>query len=215
MTTETFNTELAIPCQVGALEARILYRENTASCGVIICPPHPLLAGNMDNNVVQALAKTLCKHFPVLLFNYQGVGKSSSSEPDLTLFEFWDRLDASGDFSAIISDSRTVVNWSRKLFPQNHLIGYSFGALMAMHVAEKEQTASLTAITPPLNAYDFSALHHLQTPVTLFLAEQDDLVQSGAFVQHHKIPVITLSGTDHFFRTREKELAGLVQKNLA
>ena len=50
--------QLAIPGSYGQLEGRLLYREESENgIGAILCPPHPLLAGNMDNNVVQAVAR--------------------------------------------------------------------------------------------------------------------------------------------------------------
>ncbi|MCH8980866.1 alpha/beta hydrolase [candidate division KSB1 bacterium] len=45
--------------------------------GVVICHPHPLFGGNMDNNVVLALAFELVEQgFAVLRFNFRGVGNS-------------------------------------------------------------------------------------------------------------------------------------------
>ncbi len=208
------NTALTLPCDIGTLEARLLYTGDPAFCGIIICPPHPLLAGNMDNNVVQELAKTLSHIFPVLLFNYRTVGKSSSPEPDLPLFEYWDRLDRNGDFSPIIEDTRQVTQWSRRLFPVHHLIGYSFGAYIAQEVAQPGNTKSLTAITPPLHDHDFSTMAELNIPTTLFLAENDEFVQTDCS-KLHKLPTFTISGTDHFFRSKEQLLARQVTKILS
>lgn len=59
-----FCQDISIPCMLGSLEGRLTYREeNSGQPGVILCSPHPLLAGNMDNNVVSALAETLALSF--------------------------------------------------------------------------------------------------------------------------------------------------------
>ena len=48
--------------------------------GVVICHPHPLHGGNMDNNVVIALALGLAQDgFVTLRFNFRGVGGSQGS----------------------------------------------------------------------------------------------------------------------------------------
>ena len=45
--------------------------------GVVICHPHPLHGGSMDNNVVLALALGLVEEgFVTLRFNFRGVGGS-------------------------------------------------------------------------------------------------------------------------------------------
>nr|MBP7518437.1 hypothetical protein [Desulfobulbus sp.] len=68
--------ELCIPGECGQLEGRLLFREETTQgTGAILCPPHPLLAGNMDNNVVQAVARAVAETMPMLLFNYPAVGR--------------------------------------------------------------------------------------------------------------------------------------------
>ncbi len=211
---QNHDTELFIPCAIGRLEARLLYSSAQSSCGIILCPPHPLLAGNIDNNVVQTLAQTLCPFFPVLLFNYRAVGKSSTPEPDLPLFEFWDRLDQRNDFSEIIDDTARLLSWSKKLFSSHHLIGYSFGAFIGQHVAQEGQTLSLTAITPPLHDHDFSPLKQTPLPVNVILAADDDLTPTDELADTLSKTVITLPDTDHFFRSREQELAETVYKTL-
>ena len=42
--------ELCIPGECGQLEGRLLFREETTQgTGAILCPPHPLLAGNIGH----------------------------------------------------------------------------------------------------------------------------------------------------------------------
>ena len=45
--------------------------------GVVICHPHPLFGGNMDNNVVIAVSFSLVEQgFATIRFNFRGVGNS-------------------------------------------------------------------------------------------------------------------------------------------
>lgn len=208
--------QVSIPGGFGVLEGRLLYRQESADgLGAIFCPPHPLLAGNMDNNVVQAVAKTVAETMPVLLFNYPAVGKSSSPKPGLPLFEVWNQLDQTKEYRAIIGDVQRVIAWSGSYFHHYHLIGYSFGACMAL-AAITPQAHTFTAIAPPLTEEDFSALSGLSLPALLITAEQDSLLASAEYIPP---PVhcthTTIPGADHFFRNHEAVIAESIAAFLA
>lgn len=211
MAPDLFTLEVAIPCACGELEGRFLYgSEEQQGPGLIICPPHPLLAGNMDNNVVAALAQTMAATMPVLLFNYRAVGKSSRSQPHLPLFEYWHGLDARKEYDAVIYEVGQVMAWSRAYFAEFHLVGYSFGAYIALR-ALQERVLSYTAITPPLAEHDFSALRNLELPVAVIMAEHDGLLGGGnQDVAENVLFFETIKATDHFFIHKEAEVAALV-----
>jgi alpha/beta superfamily hydrolase len=200
--------QLAIPGGCGSLEGRLLYRqESSEEMGAIFCPPHPLLAGNMDNNVVRAVAKQVAETMPVLLFNYPAVGKSTSPRPGLPLFEVWNALDQSKDYRSIVEEVQRVIAWSGSYFRCYHLIGYSFGACMAL-AALTAESLSYTAIAPPLSEEDFSLLPALTLPICLITAEQDALLaHPGRVPSLPHLTHTTLPGADHFFRHQEEEIA--------
>lgn len=200
--------QVSIPGGYGQLEGRLLYREETADgVGAIICPPHPLLAGNMDNNVVQAVAKTVATTMPVLLFNYPAVGKSTSPCPALPLFEVWNRLDQRKDYGAIIEEVKRVIGWSGAYFSRFHLIGYSFGACMAL-AALPSPPLSFIAIAPPLAEEDFSALAALAIPHLLITAERETLLAAAALPSRPPLLThATIPDADHFFRHQEQIIA--------
>jgi alpha/beta superfamily hydrolase len=199
--------QLAIPGSYGQLEGRLLYREEPEDgIGAILCPPHPLLAGNMDNNVVQAVARQVAEIMPVLLFNYPAVGNSASPQPDSPLFEVWNALDQSKDYSSIVEEVRRVMAWSGSFFQRHHLIGYSFGAWMAL-AASHAAALSYTAIAPPLAEENFSTLPALSLPVCLIAAGQDVLLHTpDRFPPSPNITRLTIKGADHFFLRRETEV---------
>lgn len=208
--------QVSIPGGYGQLEGRLLYGDGAASgVGAIICPPHPLLAGNMDNNVVQAVARAVAKTMPVLLFNYPAVGKSASPQPGLPLFEVWNRLDANKDYRAIRADVQRVMAWSATYFSRFHLIGYSFGACMAL-AAMTPAALTFTTIAPPLAEEDFSALAELSLPLLLITAEQESLLATPhRLPPHARRTHITIPEADHFFRNHEAMIAGRIAAFLA
>lgn len=208
MSNDLHVVQLAIPGSYGQLEGRLLYREETKDgIGAILCPPHPLLAGNMDNNVVQAVANQLAETVPVLLFNYPAVGKSTSPQPHLPLFEVWNALDQSKDYDSIVEEVRRVIAWSGNYFRRHHLIGYSFGACMAL-AALASEALTYTAIAPPLIEEDFSALPALSLPVCLVMAEKETLLAApGQQLHRHHITYTNIQDADHFFRDQEGTVA--------
>ena len=203
---------VSIPGPEGVLEGNLWYTEGEPGGeGVLLCPPHPLLAGNMENNVVQAVAGRCAElGLPVLLFNYRGVGKSFKPDPDLPLFEYWHRLDQEDSFAAVISDSLAVMAFCRRYFERVHLVGYSFGAFIALNLPD-ERTLSYTAIAPPLAERDFAQLSSLPLPGLLITAAEDLLLKERAdLALPPTFQRIILEETDHFFLGREEEVAQAV-----
>ena len=68
-----------IPVPSGELEAELAYPAvDRAKRAIVIVGPHPLLGGDMQNNLVAALAERLAATGSMTLrFNYEGVGASS------------------------------------------------------------------------------------------------------------------------------------------
>src|SRR5271165_4778970 len=67
---------------------------------VVFAGPHPLLGGNMRNNVVRCLGDGLAqKGFITLRFDYRGVGRSQGPSVDVArhLAEFWQTSHAPGE----------------------------------------------------------------------------------------------------------------------
>jgi len=65
---------------------------STASCSALIAGPHPFLGGDMGNNVVSSLLKSLASQGAVTLaFDYGGVGRSEGGPTDWpsVISTFW------------------------------------------------------------------------------------------------------------------------------
>ena len=215
MVPEHHRLAVSIPGPEGVLEGELWYTDGEpGQVGVLLCPPHPLLAGNMENNVVQAVAGRCAEAgLPVLLFNYRAVGKSFRPEPDLPLFEYWSRLDQEGTFTPVITDSRAVITFCRRYFQRVHLVGYSFGAFIALNLLadSAEEGLSFTGIAPPLAERDFTRLSTLSLPGLMITAAEDLLLKNpDGLLLPPTIQRLILQETNHFFLGREEEVAQAV-----
>src|SRR5271168_3469093 len=69
---------LSIEGQAGALEATVEDPGVAGSSYAVVCHPHPLFGGTMDNKVVTTVARALREtDIPTLRFNFRGVGASA------------------------------------------------------------------------------------------------------------------------------------------
>ncbi len=105
--------------------------------GVVVCHPHPAFGGRMDNPLVVALADGLAAAgLSTVRFNFRGVG-ASGGEPTGGRAEH--------------DDVRAAAAWLREAGAQRvGLLGYSFGALMAMKaIAAGERVVGCAAVGFP------------------------------------------------------------------
>jgi alpha/beta superfamily hydrolase len=170
--------------------------------GVVICHPHPLYGGNMNNNVVLGLKDTLQEQeFQILRFNFRGVNLSEGNYDD-----------GKGEVNDVVS----AVNFlrscpmveSERLF----LVGYSFGAWVGLRAALTINSLKAVAgIAPPCNLFDFSFLPNINTPILIVEGDEDifcaDVKMENFFkkISSFKHKVI-LPTADHFFSGREGEV---------
>jgi alpha/beta superfamily hydrolase len=124
-----------MPVKIAELEAEADLRDGAP--GVVVCHPHPAFGGRMDTPLVVALADALgAAGFSTVRFNFRGLG-GSGGKPTGGLEEH--------------ADVRTVAAWLREAgAPRVALVGYSFGALMAMKaIADGENAAAYAAVGFP------------------------------------------------------------------
>ena len=87
----------------------------------VLCHPHPLHGGTMDNKVVQTLARAFVQlGYRAVRFNFRGVGRSQGQ---------WD--DGVGE----VDDALAVVAACRDAAAPLVLAGFSFGGYVAAQAA--------------------------------------------------------------------------------
>ena len=94
----------------------------------VICHPHPLHGGTLDNKVVYMLARALQEvGLPTLRFNYRGVGRSAGG---------YDEGRGETD------DALAVAAWGAQRWPGVPLwfVGFSFGGFVAINASRQRAT---------------------------------------------------------------------------
>lgn len=185
----------------GPLELRLLPAEGEPRRIAVVCHPHPLHGGTMDNKVVYTLTRTLAARGAMTVrFNFRGVGKSAG---------VFDHGNGEQD------DLDAVVTWLRAQ-PQAAglplwLAGFSFGSFVAAISANRVHTEQLISIAPPVQRFDFDR-HPLPTcPWLLVMGDADEVVAPQAvFDWAAGLPgnarMIRMAGAGHFFHGRLVEL---------
>ena len=186
----------------------ILALPQGAGCfpAVIVCHPHPLYGGSMDNNVVNSVCGTLTEALIVSFkFNFRGVGGSEG--------KFGQGVDEQEDADAAISFITTV----KEVDPTRiGLIGYSAGAAFALPVCvNNDKIKALAAISPPLSIFDFEFLKGCAKPKLLISGSKDDFTPVDQFLELCQGLVNPkeydiIGGADHFWWGYESALAARV-----
>jgi len=168
--------------------------------GVVLCHPHPLYGGNMDNTVVMDLRDQLLEMgIATLRFNFRSVGASEG--------EFGDGVaevnDVLGAMAAL--RARPEVQADRC-----GLTGYSFGAAMTLKAAAAlgDVTAcGLVGFPTEVEGEaqeEFAHLSQVKAPLVFVTGSEDIYSSAQALAQlvaDHRLTadVVPLEGADHFF----------------
>lgn len=198
---------LAIGGPAGAIEALLELPEAAGPdvrAVAVICHPHPLHGGTLDNKVVWALARAFREcGAATLRFNFRGVGASAGSYDE-----------ARGE----TDDALAVAAWGRQSFPGRPLwlAGFSFGGVVALKAAGPARPDRLVAVAPAVTRPELGAPGAPACPWLIVQGEADDVVPAPAVLawSAHLAPaprVALLPGAGHFFHGRINELRDVVR----
>jgi len=170
---------------------------------VVICHPHPLHGGNMDNNVVLAVSFALAEQgFATLRFNFRGVGNSEGehTKGELEHQEVIGALDLMQALPGV--DGRRI-----------GLAGYSFGTSVILGNPDLQKRAKAIAlISPSLRALEGTALTGGKQAVLVIAGDRDELVKSDQFETvfdsfSSRPTCHIVAGADHYWYGHEGQLA--------
>lgn len=187
-----------IPGPAGRLEAAWAAQAEADGRAAVICHPHPLQGGNMNNKVVTTLARVWRdRGVSTLRFNFRGVGASEGLH---------------GRGIGEIDDLLAALQWlrSEQGLQRVSLAGFSFGAWIAAATTPRLpptlQLERLVLVAPPVQYEGFADLQ--LPPGTLVLqGEADEVVEPEAVYawasSRRPAPeVVRFPETGHFFHGR-------------
>ncbi len=166
---------VVVPGPAGGLEALLEVPEVQIEKIAVLCHPHPLYHGTMNNKVVHTLARTFQRlGVACLRFNFRGVGGSGGSYDD-----------GQGE----TRDALAATEFMRDRFPKAKLwlAGFSFGGAVALRAARLVSADLLVTVAPalqkmksstandprmPVAAYPWRPRHHGQLPGEPRMGEQ-------------------------------------------
>ncbi|VAW75543.1 Hydrolase PA4440, alpha/beta fold family [hydrothermal vent metagenome] len=165
----------------------------------VICHPHPLHGGSLNNKIVHQLARTFRGMGAVSVrFNFRGVGDSKGNY-DQGYGELQDLL--------------AVVAWATQHWPGLPLWlgGFSFGGFIAVQAATELNPQRLVTVAPAVNYFPDQPVTLASTDWLLIQGDADDIVPWSAVqawvLRLSTPPALTLiSGASHFFHGRLNEL---------
>lgn len=178
---------------------------------VLICHPHPLFAGTMQNKVVATLQRAARDAgYATLRFNFRGVGQSAGSYAE-----------GRGE----IDDALAAAHWLAEQHPglPLTLMGFSFGSCVAGNAAERlegegAELAQLFMLAPPVERFDVDLPERCL--LTVIQPEADEVVTpervyawSAELSKPHEL--IRIPECSHFFHGKLIELKDLIQARLA
>lgn len=174
--------------------------------GVVMCHPHPLMGGNMDNNVVAAVTFGLAAAgIAALRFNFRGVGNSQGEHAKGEKEHAETR--AAMDFLGALPD----VDDNRI-----GLAGYSFSTrVICAHRQLYKKPRAIALVAPSLDAITDSPLQSYPTPRLIITGDRDRLANAAgvdAQLAQFNPPADyqVIAGADHFWVGQETEMADCV-----
>jgi uncharacterized protein len=193
---------------VGPLEARAEDPSPDAAPGVVgvVCHPHPLHGGTMQNKVVHTLARAMQElGAATVRFNFRGVGASAG---------------AFGEGIGEIDDAVAAVDWARRRWSCERLwlAGFSFGAAVALQAAPRVRAERLVTVAPPVTRLGLEKTPPRPDAAWLIVQGDADEVVDAAEVARwaaaYRPPpqLVMLADAGHFFHGRLGELRETVRR---
>jgi alpha/beta superfamily hydrolase len=182
----------------GDLEAAVDSASDAPAAVAVLCHPHPLQQGTMQNKVVTTLVRTFV-HLgaTAVRFNFRGVGGSAGVYAD-----------GVGERD----DALAAARWARDRWPglPLYLGGFSFGAAMALAAAAAVEPRGLVTVAPPVDRLPAGFVAP-RCRWLLVHGSADDVVPMQPVVAWaNALPaaptVVVLDGVGHFFHGQLRAL---------
>jgi alpha/beta superfamily hydrolase len=176
------------------------------SPAAIVCHPHPLMGGTMDNTIVVAVCRALvARDWIALRFNFRGAGRSAGTFDG-----------GRGEMDDVSGALGFLARRSEVDKGQLAVVGYSFGAEVGLHQAAQDTRVGWLVGIALVQEHYADPFLDADTRPKLFIAGERDLWapadQLHDYVARLSPPnkLHLIPHTDHFFFGREADVAALV-----
>ncbi|WP_348755830.1 alpha/beta family hydrolase [uncultured Aquincola sp.] len=203
MNSQTQRASIAGPA--GVLQCAIDEPAEAVRGVMVVCHPHPLHGGTMDNKVVQTVARAgLQQGLRTVRFNFRGIGESAGA---------WDN--GQGE----VDDALAVINAYRDAALPLWVAGFSFGGYVASQAGARLATqgapaTGLVLVGPATRNFEVAAVPE---GTLVIHGEADDVVPLQAtldWARPQSLPVVVVPGVGHFFHGQLPLLKSLVVRHL-
>ena len=194
------------------LEGVLTLAKREKQPGLILCHPHPLYGGSMDDSRLIAIQQAAVdKGFNTLRFNYRGVGKSEG--------QFGQGIGEIQDTIAAVKFLRSHPHTDESRIA---LLGYSFGGSMSLAAAMDASPAALVTISAPIRLPDSDsdlvkdAIRYVPCPTYVVHGQEDDsvnLVEAEtiyAMLQVEDKYLRVIKGANHFWSRRLNHIIPMI-----
>lgn len=185
-------TPVALDVRGGLRLEALLALPESPKAGLVVCHPHPLYGGDMDNPVVVRVAEVAQGvGMATLRFNFRGVGASGGVHTG-----------GEGEQDDVAVALAALAGRLPADIPIG-LAGYSFGAWVAARVAAAMPALpALALLAPPLGMYDLDFLGHAPSRTLLVSGSRDQYCPVEALERlgmRLGTGVEIIEGAEHFF----------------
>jgi uncharacterized protein len=165
----------------------------------VVCHPHPLYGGTLENKVVHTLARAFVElGVPAIRFNFRGVGGSAG------------RYDEGRGETA---DVLAVIAYGRERWPGAALwlAGFSFGGAVALRACAAARPDRLVVVAPGISRVAMEGVGAPACPWLIVQGDADEVIEPAAVLEwgsrQATAPAVRLlAGAGHFFHGRLHEL---------
>ena len=188
----------------GAIECAVDVPAGPNVGTAVICHPHPVHGGTMENKVVQTLARAFVQlGWQSVRFNFRGVGSSQGQ---------WD--EGVGE----VDDCLAVIDAWREAASPLLLAGFSFGGYVAAEATHRlgdhAKPGRLVLIGP---STEKQSVPTVPADTVVIHGENDDVVPLAStlgWARPQSLPVIVFPGVGHFFHGQLSLLKSVVLAQL-
>ena len=180
--------------------------------GLVLCHPHPLMGGSMDDSRIVTLSKAAASAgINTLRFNFRGVGRSQG--------RFGQGI---GEIQDILSAMNYLRNHTHTDPTRIALLGYSFGGSIALAAAMDAAPTALVTISAPFRVADLDpalvsdALRFVPCPTYIVHGREDRTINPVeaeaiyAKLQVKEKYLRLIKGANHFWSHRMDAIVPMI-----